>query len=275
MALFRQVSINSQHRQVAAGYDLLDPFYRRILAGRVHHGMWENDEKISLQDALRATEGKFMEFAQLERGMRVCDVGCGYGVMAREWVKQCGVKLTAVTNSTKQAENLRGAAGMQVVLGDWLESEIEERFDRVVAMESLEHFVEFEAALRKMAEAVLPHGEMVLACWTINRGWLRDVVKRCGNLHGLDDRKMLERRLDRAGLQIIEQRDFSAVVKRTWSALIEETFRVAASDLRFSAWLLRHGIKLLPATVGSLAAASAFARGEAGYYFIRLRHKSR
>jgi len=80
----------------------------------------------------------------LQPGMRLLDIGCGWGGLMRFAAEHYGVHCTGLTNSREQAalgeEKARGLA-VRFVLGDWrcLETELGERFDRIASVGMFEH----------------------------------------------------------------------------------------------------------------------------------------
>jgi tocopherol O-methyltransferase len=128
---------------VAAHYDDLDPFYRDIWGDHVHHGYWISGMEAAEEAVLNLTH-LVAERAAIAAGMRVCDIGCGYGATAAILARDYGAKVTGITVSTKQYERAQFAAThddkLRFVLGDALENGLEPAsFDSVIAIESSEH----------------------------------------------------------------------------------------------------------------------------------------
>ena len=77
---------------------------------------------------------------QLEPGMRVLDVGCGFGGLARYAAERCSVHVVGITVSARQMElGKRLCAGLPVEfrLADY--RDLDESFDRVVSVGMFEH----------------------------------------------------------------------------------------------------------------------------------------
>lgn len=77
---------------------------------------------------------------QLEEGMEVLDIGCGWGGLARHMAEHCKVKVTAITISTEQAAYARAKRPDLPIT--WLLQDyrsIAGRFDRVVSVGMFEH----------------------------------------------------------------------------------------------------------------------------------------
>ena len=88
----------------------------------------------------------------LERGMTVCDVGCGYG----DWLKYCrdeiGCQVVGVNITPEQADYARREYGLEVHVTNWkdiltnsdLRQALYGRFDAVTFMDTVEHYVSME-----------------------------------------------------------------------------------------------------------------------------------
>ncbi len=77
---------------------------------------------------------------QLEPGMRVLDIGCGFGGLARYAAERHGVSVVGITVSTQQIElGKRSCAGLPVEFRLTDYRDLDEAFDRVVSVGMFEH----------------------------------------------------------------------------------------------------------------------------------------
>jgi cyclopropane-fatty-acyl-phospholipid synthase len=77
---------------------------------------------------------------QLEPGLRVLDIGCGFGGFARYAAERYGVSVTGITVSKQQAElGARLAAGLPVEFRYTDYRDLDVTFDRVVSIGMFEH----------------------------------------------------------------------------------------------------------------------------------------
>jgi cyclopropane-fatty-acyl-phospholipid synthase len=104
------------------------------------------------------------ERAGIEDGMRILDVGAGWGALA-SWIAQryprCS--LTLVNRSHAQGQFVLNRGGSPLVLvGDARTIEPNAAFDRVVAIEMIEHTGNPEAMLARMKSWLAPGGRIFI-----------------------------------------------------------------------------------------------------------------
>ncbi|MGK7313325.1 MAG: class I SAM-dependent methyltransferase [Candidatus Longimicrobiales bacterium M2_2A_002] len=238
---------------VARHYDELDPFYRALWGEHLHHGLWTTGEETAEAAALALVD-EVARRAGIGPGCDVCDVGSGYGAVARRLAER-GARVTGLTVSGSQyrhATGLRdsgvrdtgvretGFVAPRFLLRDWLENGLPARSaDAVIAIESLSHM----DAERAVAEAyrVLRTGGRFVACvwlaaespepWEV-RHLLRPICDE-GRLPGLPAASDYGRWLGEAGFVEPRLEDVSTRVARTWEVVAR---RVAGAMLRPSSW---------------------------------------
>ncbi len=91
---------------------------------------------------------------------RILDVGTGLGYFLYE-AQNRGIQTVGVELSSVAADYAR-SLGLEVYQGDFLETDISERFSAVTFWASLEHMYDPKAALRKAAELLVPGGLLVV-----------------------------------------------------------------------------------------------------------------
>ena len=66
--------------EVARHYDELDYFYREVWGTHVHHGYWQSEADFTpVEEATIHLLKEVTTGLQLQAGMQVLDIGCGYG----------------------------------------------------------------------------------------------------------------------------------------------------------------------------------------------------
>lgn len=121
-------------------YDVGNDLYRAMLGPLMIYscGYWRDAEDLaSAQTAkLELVRNKLM----LEPGMRVLDIGCGWGGTARYLAEHAGVELVGITVSEEQAKVARETTeGLPVEIRVQDYREVAERFDRVYSVGMFEH----------------------------------------------------------------------------------------------------------------------------------------
>jgi cyclopropane-fatty-acyl-phospholipid synthase len=153
---------NSQHYEVPAG------FFRRVLGPRLKYSCcWWPDGVTSLAEAEEAMLRLTTQRAGVGDGMRVLDLGCGWGSWAL-WVAEMypHTEVVAVSNSTGQRRHIendaarRGLRNVQVVTADMNSFEPEGTFDRVVSVEMFEHMRNYERLLSRVGSWLRPAGTL-------------------------------------------------------------------------------------------------------------------
>jgi tocopherol O-methyltransferase len=212
---------------VAEHYDELDHFYREIWGEHVHHGLWLCGDESSEQ-ATRQLVQAVAERAQIRRGSRVCDIGCGYGATARMLARESGAEVTALTISPAQFGFARsvdsGKKGVRYVLGDWLQNELpNEAFDAAIAIESSEHMTDKSAFFAQAQRVLRSGGRFVVCAWLAKENaksaetrFLLEPICREGRMPGMGTESDYRRFLESAGFMIERVDDVSAQVKKTW-----------------------------------------------------------
>ncbi|MDX3773655.1 cyclopropane fatty acyl phospholipid synthase [Chromatiaceae bacterium AAb-1] len=121
-------------------YDLGNNFYQAMLDPRMTYtcGYWQN--AANLQQAQEAKLELICRKLQLQPGMRVLDIGCGWGSFMSYAAEHYGVSCVGVTVSRQQAEwgqQRYGKLPLEFRLQDY--RELDERFDRIVSIGMFEH----------------------------------------------------------------------------------------------------------------------------------------
>jgi tocopherol O-methyltransferase len=83
---------------VASHYDELDPIYRQIWGEHVHHGLWSSGHETP-EEAVEALSDAVGDRLALTPGMKVVDIGCGYGATARRFAEKRGVDVLGLSVS--------------------------------------------------------------------------------------------------------------------------------------------------------------------------------
>lgn len=121
-------------------YDKGNSLFERMLDSRMNYscGYWKDAS--NLDDAQEAKLDLCCRKLELEPGMRLLDIGCGWGGMARYAAERYGVKVVGLTVSKEQAEYARThceGLPIEIRLEDYRAHQ--GRYDRIVSIGMFEH----------------------------------------------------------------------------------------------------------------------------------------
>ncbi len=137
-------AVKSRHN-AAHAYDIDEEFFGLFLDDDMQYTCaYYAEPGMTLAEAQRAKQRHIAKKLLLEPGMRVLDVGCGWGGLALTLARDHGVRVTAITLADNQ-RRVAQARAERAGLADRVEfrwqdyREVAEQFDRVVAIGVLEH----------------------------------------------------------------------------------------------------------------------------------------
>jgi cyclopropane-fatty-acyl-phospholipid synthase len=149
-------------RNVAHDYDLSGRLYGLFLdRDRQYSCAYFSRGDETLEDAQEAKKRHIAAKLRLDRpGLRVLDIGCGWGGMAMTLARDYGAEVTGITLSAEQQAEARARA-LQAGLDDQIRFELQDYrhingpFDRVVSVGMFEHvgiahYTEFFGAVHRL-----------------------------------------------------------------------------------------------------------------------------
>lgn len=139
----RLFNLQSKRRAWIVGkehYDLGNDLFSRMLDPQMQYSCAYWKEATTLEDAQLAKLKLISEKLQLKPGMRVLDIGCGWGGLAQYMSQHYGVSVTGVTISAEQqkmAQERCAGLDVTILLQDY--RDLDEQFDRIVSVGMFEH----------------------------------------------------------------------------------------------------------------------------------------
>jgi cyclopropane-fatty-acyl-phospholipid synthase len=158
-------------------YELPPAFFEKVLGKRMKYSSchWPPSVK-NLDEAEEAMLALTCERAQVEDGMEVLDLGCGWGSLCL-WIaeKYPRCRVLAVSNSVPQGEFIRARArelaltNLEVMTVDMNRFDTGRRFDRILSVEMFEHMRNWERLLERISGWLNKDGQLFIHIFTHRR----------------------------------------------------------------------------------------------------------
>lgn len=243
--------VTIEREAVASHYDELDHFYRDVWGEHVHHGLWIRGDE-TREEAVLQLANLVAEEAHAGVGVRICDIGCGYGATARLLAGR-GAEVTAITISPAQfataQERQAANPNPHFLLGDWLTNELpNESFEAAIAIESSEHMPSLENFFAQAHRVLLPAGRLVICAWLAAERpspaaarWLLEPICREGRMPHLGNTSEYHSLGEGAGFKLEKIQDVTRSVAPTWPAIVRRLAAKLATNPRYLKFLFaRH-----------------------------------
>jgi cyclopropane-fatty-acyl-phospholipid synthase len=143
VALTRLVNLQSKHRAFIIGtrhYDLGNDLFVQMLDNRMNYSCAYWDGASTLDEAQEKKLDLICRKLHLRAGMRILDIGCGWGAFGKYAAERHGATVVGITVSRQQVElGTAMCKGLPVdfQLKDY--REVRDTFDRVVSIGMIEH----------------------------------------------------------------------------------------------------------------------------------------
>jgi cyclopropane-fatty-acyl-phospholipid synthase len=198
--LFLRAKLTNPHRRNAFDigekhYDLGNDLFSLMLDKRMVYtcGYWKNAKTLdqAQEDKLRLT----CEKLGLRKGMKVLDIGCGWGSFLKYAAENYGISGVGVTVSKEQVElgkKLCKGLPIEIRLQDY--ADVNEKFDRIVSLGMFEHVgsTNYRKYMKVVDRCLKPKGLFLLhTIGTKNRGggndpWIHKYIFPEGSLPSAD-----------------------------------------------------------------------------------------
>jgi cyclopropane-fatty-acyl-phospholipid synthase len=138
--LLNRQSIDRASKNASAHYDIGNDLYERMLDKRMIYSCayWRHAE--DLDSAQEAKLDLICRKLGLERGMRLLDIGCGWGGLAQFAAERYDVHVTGISPAIEQVNLAKErTSGLPVHIEQADYRDLEGRFDRIVSVGMMEH----------------------------------------------------------------------------------------------------------------------------------------
>ena len=152
---------NQQHYEVPAA------FFELVLGPRLKYSSCLFNPAVSpLSSAEEETLRETCARAEIEDGMRILELGCGWGSLTL-WIAEHypACEITAVSNSASQRQFIetlaakRGLKNVSIITADMQGFDIDQHFERVISVEMFEHMRNFEVLFQRVSNWLTPTGK--------------------------------------------------------------------------------------------------------------------
>ncbi len=159
---------NTQH------YEVPTEFFRLVLGPRLKYSCayWRSDTP-DLKAAEEVMLKLCCERAQLQNGMRILELGCGWGSLSLWMAEQYpDSSIVGVSNSSTQKAwidaqaQARGLRNLEIITADMVHFDTDREFDRVVSVEMFEHMKNYELLMEKVSRWLAPQGQLFVHIFT-------------------------------------------------------------------------------------------------------------
>jgi len=172
--LFNRQSLPRARNNIHRHYDLGNDLFETMLDEHMAYscGYWRHAE--NLNQAQEAKLDLVCRKLGLEPGMRVLDVGCGWGSFVKYAAEEYGCRVVGITLSREQAEYARRSCkGLQVEIRLQDFREVDEHFDRIASIGMFEHVgpKNHRGFMQMMRRCLSPEGLGLLHTLALSRSW--------------------------------------------------------------------------------------------------------
>lgn len=174
-------------RNIEAHYDLSNPFFETFLDPTMTYSCgYFADEDTPLDAAQEAKLRRLADKLDIRPGMKVLEIGCGWGSFALLLAREYGVHVKGLTLSRRQHERAQQSvekaglgARVEIALEDFRDTK--GRFDRIVSVEMFEAlgYENWSTFFSKCHELLAPGGTIGLQVITIPDSRFAAYRKHC------------------------------------------------------------------------------------------------
>lgn len=255
--------------KIVEHYDFASPYYQSLWGEHIHHGYWIRGDESKETAQIQMIE-HLAQLAGMKTGMRLLDIGCGFGGTSVYLAQKYGARATGITISPVQVQMAKDAAIKAKVDANFLLMDAEdmrfaEPFDLLWSVESISHYHDPKRFFAAAAKLLKPGGCFAVTDWFQKENL--SAADRKKFIEPIEKGMMVELRgmnaygefLAASGFEVVYREDMTLKCAKSWDIALD-----IIKDKAF--WAL--AIKLGPGFVTYLKAFSAMRAGFSSGNFV-------
>ena len=260
----------NEKRKIAEYYDLASPYYRSMWGDHIHHGYWIRGDESKETAQIQLIE-HLAQLANIKTGLRILDIGCGFGGSSLYLTKKYGVNSTGITISPVQVQMAKEAAAKtnldaSFLLMDAEDMQFAQPFDLLWSVESISHYHDPRRFFASAVKFLKPGGHFALTDW-FRKGDIAPADKR-KFIEPIEEGMMVELRamddyhdfLVSSGLHVIHRQDLTVNCAKSWDIGLD-----IIMDKAFWSMAAKHGAEFVSSLKAFHAMRAGFASGNFVY----------
>ena len=216
----------NEKRKIIEHYDVFSPYYYSLWGEHIHHGYWLRGDESKETAQVQLIE-HLAHLADIKTGLRILDIGCGYGGSSLYLAKKYGASTTGITISPVQVQMAREAAAKanvdaRFLLMDAEDMHLAEQFDVLWSVESISHYQDPRKFFASAAKLLKPGGCFALTDWfrkedispADKKKFIEPIEK--GMMVELREMNDYSDFLVSSGLQVVHRQDLTLNCAKSW-----------------------------------------------------------
>jgi tocopherol O-methyltransferase len=131
----------NEKKKIIEYYDLTSPYYQSMWGEHIHHGYWIRGDESKETAQIQLIE-HLAQLASIKTGLRILDIGCGFGGSSLYLAKKYAASTTGITISPVQVQMAKEAAAKMNLHSSFLLMDAEDMqfaqpFDMLWSVESI------------------------------------------------------------------------------------------------------------------------------------------
>jgi tocopherol O-methyltransferase len=216
----------NEKRKIIEHYDVFSPYYYSLWGEHIHHGYWLRGDESKEAAQIQLIE-HLAQLADIKTGLRILDIGCGFGGSSLYLAKKYGASTTGITISPVQVQMAREAAvkanvDARFLLMDAEDMHLAQQFDVLWSVESISHYQDPRKFFASAAKLLKPGGCFALTDWfrkedispADKKRFIEPIEK--GMLVELREMSDYSDFLVSSGLQVVHRQDLTLNCAKSW-----------------------------------------------------------